>query len=283
MPHIRPLGGENIELLAPVFNEAFSDYLIKVRVTPESLAIKMRQESIDPLLSVGAYEEGKLAGFILHGCRSTPSGKWLYNGGTGVIPSARGQRLTEQMYRYLLPLAQEKGISRIVLEVIVENTRALNIYQKIGFEIQRTLCCYSGPKPTQAAAKIPFSIKTLSALPEIPAHWKDHEPSWPAATASLKQVEENLLIAAAYENEKLAGYAAVLANTGRLLQLAVDPALRRRKIASALINHCFEMKGYESMLALNADEQDKGACAFFEAIGWKPAVRQYEMEWKTEA
>ena len=239
MTSIKPLSGENAESLASVFNEAFADYLVKVRATPESLAVKMKQESVDPLWSTGAYHEGQLVGFILHGCRSTPSGKWLYNAGTGVIPSARGQNLTEQMYRHILPLAQQEGISRFVLEVIVENTRALNIYKKIGFDIERSLCCFSGAKP-QAAPENPFSIKPLSSLPEVPQSWQDSEPSWPAATASLKRVEESLLIAGAYDGEQLVGYIAVLAGMGRLLQLAVDPAYRRRKIASALVNHCFE-------------------------------------------
>jgi ribosomal protein S18 acetylase RimI-like enzyme len=282
MTSIKPLSEESAESLAPVFNEAFSDYLVKVRVTPESLAIKMKQESVDPLWSAGAYQEGRLVGFILHGCRSTPSGKRLYNAGTGVIPSARGQKLTEQMYRYILPLAQQESISGFVLEVIVENTRALSIYKNIGFDIERTLCCFSGAKPSQLVIENPFSIRPLSSLPEVPQSWRDSEPSWPAATASLKQVEESLLIAGAYEGERLVGYIAVLAGMGRLLQLAVDPACRRRKIASALVSHCFEVKGYETMLALNVDEQDKGACAFFESLGWKPAVRQYEMEWKAK-
>ena len=30
------------------------------------------------------------------------------------------------------------------------------------------------------------------------------------------------------------------------------------------------------------NQQDKGACAFFESIGWKPAVRQYEMWYEVE-
>lgn len=277
MTSIKPLNEENAETLAPVFNEAFSDYLVKVRATPESLAVKIKQESIDPVWSVGAYHEGRLVGFILHGCRSTPSGKWLYNAGTGVIPSARGQNLTEQMYRYIMPLAQLEGISRFVLEVIVENTRALNIYKKIGFDIERTLCCFSGGKLPEPASKNSFSIKPIYSLPETPQLWQDSEPSWPAATASLKQVEESLVMAGAYEGERLVGYIAVLAGLGRLLQLAVDPAYRHRKVASALIDHCFKAKGYESMLALNVDEQNQGACAFFESIGWKPAVRQYEM------
>jgi ribosomal protein S18 acetylase RimI-like enzyme len=277
MTSIKPLSEENAGSLAPVFNEAFSDYLVKVRATPESLAVKMKQESVDPAWSAGAYQEGRLVGFILHGYRSTPSGKWLYNAGTGVIPPARGQKLTEQMYRYILPLAQKEGIRRFVLEVIIENTRALNIYQKIGFTIERTLCCFSGPKPPQPLSESSFLIKPLSPLPDVPPSWQDSEPSWPAATASLKQVEESLLMAGAYDGERLVGYVAVLSSMGRLLQLAVDPAYRRRKIASALVSHCFDSKNYESMLALNVDEQDKGACAFFESIGWKPAVRQYEM------
>ena len=117
---IKFLKNEPIDKIATVFNKAFSDYLVKVEVTPQSLAVKMLQESIDLNWSTGVYISGELVGFILNGYRDDI----LYNAGTGVIPEQRGQHFTQKMYEYLLPIAKENGINKLVLEVIKQNEKA---------------------------------------------------------------------------------------------------------------------------------------------------------------
>jgi len=72
------------------FNESFSDYFIPFKLTKEQLISKMTSDKIDLSISVGAFENGKLNAFILHGFDNIKNQKVGYNGGTGVVPDKRG-------------------------------------------------------------------------------------------------------------------------------------------------------------------------------------------------
>ena len=52
------------ELLS-VFNYSFSDYVVPFHLTKEVLTSKIAAEKLDMNLSAGAFEDGKLVGFIL--------------------------------------------------------------------------------------------------------------------------------------------------------------------------------------------------------------------------
>ena len=270
---IKSLSKENPQTIAPVFTKAFSDYLVKISVTPESLAIKFKQESIDLNWSIGAYDNDKLVGFILHGYRDL-NGGLLYNGGTGVIPSSRGHHLTEKMYQWIIPVAKSKGVRQLSLEVIKQNERALYVYKKLGFTIQKELIIYSGTKSTTDVS-IPFQIKQLDKLP-VATDWWNSQPSWPGKSESLQQIEGELFIAGAFTNKELIGYIAVL-KTGRLFQLVVHPQFRKKKIAFALLQFCFSHLQPETFIAINIDSRDTETNNFFTSIGWKEVVRQFEM------
>ena len=264
----------SIETITNVFNEAFSDYLIPIRLTPEQLELKMKQESIDLNWSVGVFYDDKLVGFILNGYRDGI----LYNGGTGVIPAYRGQNLTAQMYDYLKPLAKRHHIKKAILEVITDNKRALHTYEKIGFTINRTFSCYKGKTPELKDISPSVEIKTVSILSwnEI-SNWSNMSPCWSGDNQSLQQIKNDLLLAGAFYQDKLVGYIAILPTTARIFQLIVDPVWRRKGIATSLLNYCFTFSSSSTMLALNVDENDKATSNFFHAHNWDKVVQQYEM------
>ena len=54
--------------------------------------------------------------------------------GMGVRASYRGQGIGSALMRASLSDAHDKGIERVDLEVFEENTRAIELYQKFGFE-----------------------------------------------------------------------------------------------------------------------------------------------------
>ncbi|MEB2777346.1 hypothetical protein SYJ56_18675 [Algoriphagus sp. D3-2-R+10] len=49
------------------FNESFYDYFLPFKLTEEQLTSKMIVDKIDLNLSAGAFENGRLIAFILHG------------------------------------------------------------------------------------------------------------------------------------------------------------------------------------------------------------------------
>ena len=50
-----------------------------------------------------------------------------------VTPKEQGHKAGRKMMEYLLEQAQQKGITRIILEVRISNGRAIHLYESIGF------------------------------------------------------------------------------------------------------------------------------------------------------
>ncbi|MGB1205298.1 MAG: hypothetical protein ACPG5B_06625 [Chitinophagales bacterium] len=64
---IKTLAGVHTKAITAVFNLSFSDYFIPFSLTEQQMADKMKADKTDLNLSVGAFENDNLIGFILHG------------------------------------------------------------------------------------------------------------------------------------------------------------------------------------------------------------------------
>src|SRR5687768_6451246 len=118
---IKSLENTPLAEIAACFNLAFSDYFVKFAATEEYLKNRWRANSVDYSLSFGAFENGKLVAFIIHGIDKLNGKKTAYNAGTGVIPEFRGQKLVAQLYDFALSRLKAAGILQSTLEVITQN------------------------------------------------------------------------------------------------------------------------------------------------------------------
>lgn len=144
----RFLNESDFDEILNTFNESFKNYFISTKLDKKSLEQKIKEQNIDYEYSIGAFENNKLIGFILHSKFTENNCNCLYNAGTGVLPLYRGKKLTFQMYEF----AESKfsshehsdhlQISKVYLEVISENIPAQKAYSKIGFTEIRKLNCY---------------------------------------------------------------------------------------------------------------------------------------------
>ncbi len=144
MIKFKTLSEISLHELAACFNLAFSDYLIPLALSLNQLETKLYSESINKAISIGAFRDGELVGFILHGDRKFGNKRIAYNAGTGVIPAARGQGLTKRMYNFIKPKLTSHSFEEVVLEVISTNIPAIKTYEKVGFEPIRNLSCFKG-------------------------------------------------------------------------------------------------------------------------------------------
>lgn len=104
------------------------------------------RNGFEPELSVGAFVNDRLAGFIFNGFRDWNGVTTVYDTGTGVIKDYRKQGITNHMFSIARNVLQEKGIKQYLLEVIQTNTAAVELYKKQGFEITRELNCFQVEK-----------------------------------------------------------------------------------------------------------------------------------------
>jgi GNAT superfamily N-acetyltransferase len=266
-----------IEVITDAFNQAFSDYLVPVQLTEAQMQLKMQQEHIDLQWSVGAFDDGRLVGLILHGFRVLQSGTCLYNAGTGVWPPYRGRQLTERMYAWLKPQAIAAGIDRIILEAITANERAIHVYERIGFRQTRVFNLWQGASP-EIVTDSGVVLTNYSSIDWNQVQpWFSTKPCWSAASMSIDSITGSVLTVGAEINDEMVGYLCVLRHNGRLLQMAVHPNFRNKGIGKAMLYEAFRQLQLPSFLALNIVAQDQPTNHFFEKLGWRLALQQYEM------
>ena len=266
----------NITQILDTFNLSFSDYLVPFRLTKEQLIAKMKADKTDLSYSIGAFKNEELVGFILHGYDILDGQAVLYNGGTGVIPNARGKGLTKRMYHFCFQLLNQKSIAHILLEVISNNKPAIKSYENVGFKITRTLGCYKG-KVTGGKVNKELIIKEMDHYPwaAFEAFWSIH-PTWQASKSTMDlNIKKNISLGAYLEDE-LVGYVLFNPINKRIQQIAVKKDNRRNKIASSLLNKLVKANG-EELSMINIDKKDLSLPRFFETHGLNNYLDQYEM------
>lgn len=108
---------------------------------------------------------------------------WI--GGMGVVASHRGRALGEAIMRDVLDSARALGLARVGLEVLVQNTHAIRVYERLGFRTTRELEVWSFPAPEFAddgPALAPAPVAEARAF--VRAHQAAPEP-WQRADGTL--------------------------------------------------------------------------------------------------
>jgi ribosomal protein S18 acetylase RimI-like enzyme len=277
MTTLQTLENISTKRLLEVFNLSFSDYIIPVCLTQEQLEDKIKSESIKLELSVGAFEDNQLIAFILHGYDLINNLKIVYNAGTGVIPTKRGNKLTTKLYDYVLPLLHKNRIDKVLLEVITTNETAIKTYKNIGFKIVREFNCYKGSM-NLTNANNSFEIRELEVYDwlKFTSFW-DLKPSWQNSITAVEKLKKFNISIGLYENEKLVGYTIFNPKTKRIHQLSVDKNYRKRGIGRQLLEYISSNYGRDISI-INVDNASKDTLKFMTDIEMKTFIKQYEME-----
>jgi ribosomal protein S18 acetylase RimI-like enzyme len=269
---IRSLEGIGYDVILDAFNHSFSDYFIPVKVTQSQFTTKLKTHNINLSISVGAFEGDKLVGFILHGKVPYSDRSVAYNLGTGVIPEFRGQNLSARMYEYIIP--HIKSCDKVQLEVITQNTPAINSYKKSGFEIKRNLLCFRGSTST-TVENTNCTYEELKVFDwEILQSFWTSVPTIQNSSAIVENRLKELTSFGAFLDSKLVGYIIFNSKEKSILQLAVKPAYRRMGIGSSLMAKTNHLK---EITILNIDKEDVNTISFLMNLGFNVYVEQYEM------
>lgn len=216
---------------------------------------------IDPEASLVARVDGELVGLANLGLRGADA--WI--GGVGVVPAQRGMGLGEALMRALMAEAASRGVERLWLEVLVENTAAVRLYEKLDFARVRDVEVWSLEEIVAQSSYLPSSATLEEAHAWVRAHRQEREP-WQRSDATVARLTElepppqGVLVDG--------GGGIVRSNAGRinLLQLAGDA----RAVLEAVRG------GGEPVSLLNLASDDPARVAFRE-LGGAVVVRQHEM------
>ncbi len=262
------------------FCEAFSDYQISMELSKVDFLERMNRIGYSPRLSGGAYEEEKMVGFIITGFGNFEGEPTAYNGGTGVIPNFRKQKIAERLYEFLIAEYRKEGVKLALLEVISGNEPAIELYNKLGFKISRTLSCFSlSDELENRKCKLPIRISKID-LPD----WKTYQKfysgwiCWQNQADSVTRNLRNEIVLEVYLKTKTIGFATFNPTSGKISQIAVSENHRNSLVAHNLLRAIQKMSHTKRVGMLNVDEANKSAIRFFEQAGFAVFIRQYEMK-----
>lgn len=277
---IRNLSTDDFKQMYEAFNLAFSDYLITISLSfPQFKDRFLSKLKIDFNLSAGAFYSNQLVGFIFTGIGVYEGKKVAYNGGTGVIPAFRGNKIAKKLYTFLFPFLKESKIEACVLEVLTENEKAINVYNSLGFSKSKYFHCFRKSYDENEEDK--ETIKNIESV-RIPdwnlfQTFSDYSPSFLDSNEVLKRNIDNEKIIVYKEQGKIRGYAIFQPELGRISQLAVDKNFRRKGIGTSLINYINNNSNTIALTAMNINSQNKGLVDFYKSRGFQNQLNQYEM------
>jgi GNAT superfamily N-acetyltransferase len=165
---------------AEVFNAAYEGYLLPFHIDERQLAFMDDAFDLDLDGSRIAYRDDEPVGLGNLGLRGEDA--WI--GGVGVVSSARRSGVGEALMRALHEQARERGVRRVWLEVIVENTAAFALYEKLGYELVQDVEVWTlpGAEGDHAGHEVPPN-EAKAQLPD------QHEP-WQRADGTLDHYED---------------------------------------------------------------------------------------------
>jgi GNAT superfamily N-acetyltransferase len=165
---------------AALFTAAYEGYVVPMRIEEDSLRWMQEKFDFDLDASRVAYRDSEPVGLANLAVRERDA--WI--GGVGVVASARRAGIGEALMRAVHEEARSRGVERVWLEVIVQNTGARALYEKLGYEVVQDVEVWTLPAADgehEGREVPPAEVKA-----QIPAR---HDP-WQRADGTLANYDD---------------------------------------------------------------------------------------------
>lgn len=259
---------------------AFSDYQVRIQLSPAELRHMFRQNSVSLDASVGAFAGEELVGFWVNGLRTIGGRIVAYDSGTAIFPEFRGQGIAELMAKRSVKQLRQLGVEAYLLEVITTNERALQIYRKDGFAVTRTLACYNAPEPrfdAEEPAGIVFTGGPFEPViaPEFPA--AEYRPSWQNTLEAAENIRDAVHAVVARFDSAIVGFGLVDTLRARIMQIGIAPDRWEGPLPSAILRRLWEAVDKREIAMINVEEGAARTSALLARNGFELFITQYEM------
>lgn len=277
---IKSLSEISFDEIYNVFHAAFADY--EMQLNKEELCKMIHRRGFVSELSFAAFEDDKIIGFTLNGIGIYNGLKTAYDTGTGTLKEYRGQGLATEIFLYSLPFLKEESIDQYLLEVLQHNTKAVSVYQNVGFEISREFNYFvEEMKDVQLPDKALGSKYIIEKIDipdkDIVSGFWDFIPAWQNDHQAIFRNKEDFICLAAFKQQELIGYCIFEPASGDITQIALDKKHRRQGIATNLLKEALKFNQKDSVKAINTDPACESITAFFESISITRSGMQFEM------
>ena len=259
---------------------AFSDYQVKLDMPFSKFENMLIGRGFNPNISIGAFKDNELIGFIYNGLRLWNNKKTAYDTGTGVIKEYRHQGITSTMFSNLKDVLIKNNIEYYLLEVLKTNTIAFELYKNQVFKVIRSFDCFKLEKLSDIPP-IKLSIENKSKITE--EEWSELikfwniEPSWQNSIDSIKSTIDNFQFSLVKNNNEIIGYAIIDKFTGSIPQIAVHSEYRNQGIGKNLIANLINNTASNTISIINVDSGYTPLIKMLLSIGFTNYIGQYEM------
>src|SRR5579859_4249689 len=161
-PQIVRASQYTIDMLATAFTRGFEQYLVPHAMNPEAMAERVIYQDVMLDGSFVLQDEDGPAGVALLSVRGERG--WCC--AVGVAAAHRGGGYGRILMQRLIAEARARGLKEMWLEVFTQNTVAFQLYQSLGFRIERELTDYAGALERGVARRAftgPLILPGLSA------------------------------------------------------------------------------------------------------------------------
>lgn len=262
------------------FSRAFSDYAVPFNPSVEQLQYMLQRRGYNSKLSFGAFENGQLISFLLNGIGTWNGQRAAYDSGTGTVPEYRRKGLSAAVFEAALPQLRANNVTQYLLEVMADNTRAVELYLRTGFKVVRTFDYYVTPVEQIV---VPAKEREQYTIKEVTPDWRlfelmwDIYPSWQNAAEAVMRKQLAMKCLCAYAGNEPVGYAIIETHTGDVPQFAVAPQFRRKGVGSALLRELTRQTNSTVLRFANIDTKYVPFKRFMEKTGQKKGPSQFEM------
>lgn len=286
---IRSLRGDELPLVHDLVLDAFRIYPVPMQPTLRQLGNMLQRRGVDWSASFGAFDKGRLIGVTLTAIDEWPA---LHTGAYAVLTAVRrgwkGKGVLTGLFEWLSLAMDQRDVTQMQLEVLIDNPRARRAYERLGFDAERHLFCFDLPrltKPQRFTEQLAFTVLEGEALrsaeEQRSAVWSGFwsiTPAWTGSTWTVRRTDSRVVYEARW-NDEVCGYAVLVPETAELLQLAVAPDHRRKGIATELVRAAQQRVRGPSLRILNVDGSgDRGvSVAFLRGLGGIMTAVQLEM------
>jgi GNAT superfamily N-acetyltransferase len=147
-----------------IWNEGFKGYFADVNMTIDAFIARIAKENLSISKSVVAFDESKPVGILLNGIQEVNGVKIAWNGGTAVLPEYRNKGVGKFLVETTEKINRAEGVQVATLEAISENTPAIELYKKMGYEVVDSLLLMNHDAELKFEETYqPFSFKKASA------------------------------------------------------------------------------------------------------------------------
>lgn len=280
MAEIRTLEHCSMKTIQGSFSRAFSDYAVPFNPSVEQLQYMLQRRGYNSKLSFGAFENGQLISFLLNGIGTWNGQRAAYDSGTGTVPEYRRKGLSAAVFEAALPQLRANNVTQYLLEVMADNTRAVELYLRTGFKVVRTFDYYVTPVEQIV---VPAKEREQYTIKEVTPDWRlfelmwDIYPSWQNAAEAVMRKQLAMKCLCAYAGNEPVGYAIIETHTGDVPQFAVAPQFRRKGVGSALLRELTRQTNSTVLRFANIDTKYVPFKRFMEKTGQKKGPSQFEM------